>query len=331
LLREHGIAIRFTDDERRDLAHHAGFLSAFRLASALLIVASSTMRGWQKRIAAAAKAAAAAVTKRQRRTGPGRPPLKRSLRRRVIRCAWDNPTFGYDKISQHLAAIGITISPTSVGTILAAAGVPPAPRRTDQRKRWKHFLAAHWSTLASCDFTTVPVITLAGIKLVQVLVVMRLSTREVHLATATQNPDVVLMRQVARNLTMEDGFLQRHGITHLIRDRSITFGQSFDDVLTDAGITPVITPVEAPNANAHIERWFGSCRRECLDRVAFFGDTALRHVMCEYIDYHNHHRPHSALSGRPPIPSPHFGTAEGPVKRRTKLGGLLAWYERRAA
>jgi putative transposase len=130
---------------------------------------------------------------------------------------------------------------------------------------------------------------------------------------------------------MDGGFLNRHGITHLIRDRSVTFGEAFDDVLQAAHVEPVLTPVAAPNTNAHIERWIGSCRQECLNHMWFLGDGALRRVMVEYIDYHNHHRPHQALGGQLPVPGPKTPSAVVRIRRRTRLGGLLAWYEREAA
>jgi hypothetical protein len=35
----------------------------------------------------------------------------------------------------------------------------------------------------------------------------------------------------------------------------------------------------APNANAHMERWIGSVRRECLDRLLILGRRQLEHVL----------------------------------------------------
>jgi hypothetical protein len=33
------------------------------------------------------------------------------------------------------------------------------------------------------------------------------------------------------------------------------------------GARVILTPLMAPRANAYCERWIGSCRRECLDRM----------------------------------------------------------------
>jgi len=60
------------------------------------------------------------------------------------------------------------------------------------------------------------------------------------------------------------------------------------------------TPVQAPNANAHAERWVGSVRRECLDRLLIFGRRQLEHVLRVYTRHYNQHRPHRSLAFRPP-------------------------------
>jgi putative transposase len=41
-------------------------------------------------------------------------------------------------------------------------------------------------------------------------------------------------------------------------------------------------PVRAPKARAHAERWVGSVRRECLDRLLILGRRHLAPVLREY-------------------------------------------------
>ncbi len=43
--------------------------------------------------------------------------------------------------------------------------------------------------------------------------------------------------------------------------------ESFDSLLRSAGLKPVKTPYQAPNANAFAERWIRSLREECLNHL----------------------------------------------------------------
>jgi hypothetical protein len=44
--------------------------------------------------------------------------------------------------------------------------------------------------------------------------------------------------------------------------------------------------MQAPNANAHMERWVGSVRRECLDRLLIVGRRQLKHVLRIYVRHY---------------------------------------------
>ena len=63
-------------------------------------------------------------------------------------------------------------------------------------------------------------------------------------------------------MTLDDG---EQPFRFLIHDRDAKFGGGCDHVFRSEGIAVIRTPVQAPNANAHAERWVGSVRRECLD------------------------------------------------------------------
>lgn len=84
------------------------------------------------------------------------------IRKLVVRFAVESPTWRCDRIGDALGNPGIAISDQSVGNILKECGIPPAGERGARRKRWRHFIAAHWQTLASCDFCPVPVISFGG-------------------------------------------------------------------------------------------------------------------------------------------------------------------------
>jgi putative transposase len=76
------------------------------------------------------------------------------------------------------------------------------------------------------------------------------------------------------------------------------------DAASGAGgdVKIIRTPIQAPNANAHVERWVGTIRRECLDRILIVGRRQLEHVLRVYVRHYNHYRPHRALDLQAPDP-----------------------------
>jgi putative transposase len=165
-----------------------------------------------------------------------------------------------------------------------------------------------------------------------VLFFLELDTRRVHLAGVTANPDGAWVTQQARNLLL---VLEERGrrVRFLLRDRDTKFCRSFDDVFRSEGAEVVLTPVQAPNANAHAERWVRTVRAECLDWLLVVGRRHLDRVLRVYAEHYNRHRPHRALRLEPPDPSsPGTIAADRPaqVHRRDLLGGLLHEYQRAA-
>ncbi|MGD0167441.1 MAG: integrase core domain-containing protein [Gaiellaceae bacterium] len=89
--------------------------------------------------------------------------------------------------------------------------------------------------------------------------------------------------------------------------------------------------LRAPRANAFIERWIGTARRECLDRILIVNRRHLERVLPVYIRQCNEHRPHRSLHQRPPIKEPPPGSeivvALDRVRHRDVLGGLIHEYK----
>src|SRR5262249_28854242 len=55
------------------------------------------------------------------------------------------------------------------------------------------------------------------------------------------------------------------------------------------------TPVQAPNANAHTERWVRTLRADCLDRILVLCRRHLGHMLRVYCRHYNEHS-HTARS-----------------------------------
>jgi putative transposase len=122
-----------------------------------------------------------------------------------------------------------------------------------------------------------------------------------------------------------------HRFRFLIRDRDAKYTAVFDAVFTAANIEVIRTPPKAPRANAYAERWVGSVRRECTDRLLIVGERHLMAVLAEYARHYNEHRPHRALAQQPPTP-PRQTTARiaTKIQRRPILGGIINEYTQAA-
>jgi transposase InsO family protein len=258
---------------------------------------------------------------------PGRPPIGREVRELIVRLARENPSWGYLRIVGELRKLGLAVSATSVRNILAAAGLPPAPRRDSQS--WRSFLRAQGESILACDFFTVDTVWLQRL---YVLVFLSIGSRRIEYVACTSNPNTAWMLQQARNLLMELDDRHRR-VRFLIHDRDAKFPSAFDALLASEAIKVIRTPVQAPNANAHMERWVGTVRRECLDRLLIVGRRQLEHVLRVYVRHYNRQRPHRALDLSSPEASSQSAVRAGSepldlhVNSRDLLGGLIHEYE----
>jgi transposase len=254
---------------------------------------------------------------------PGRPPLTAEARQLVVRLAAENPSWGYKRIHGELVGLGMPLSASSVWNVLRRHEIEPAPRRASLS--WREFLRQQAAGILECDFFTVETLWLRRL---YVLFFIELARRRVHLAGVTANPNGAWVTQQARNLTMTLAE-QEQRPRFLIRDRDRKFTAAFDEVFRSEAITVIRAPIAAPRAKAHAERWVGSVRRECLDRILIVSGGHLERVLHEYVAHYNAHRPHRSLAQHPPIPKPPplAGNHDRRVRRCDRLGGLLHEYE----
>jgi putative transposase len=259
------------------------------------------------------------------RTSTGRPPISGEVQRIIVRLARENPRWGYQRIHGELLRLGVRVSASSIRRVLRAHDLDPAPRRTPTS--WRSFLRQQAAGILACDFFTVDTVFFQRM---YVLFVIELASRRVHLAGVTAHPTGWWVAQQARNLiaVLDE---QASAFKFLIRDRDAKFTRAFDDVWRSTGVEIIRTPVQAPNANAVAERWVGTVRRECLDRLLIVGCRQLLGVLQVYVEHYNRHRPHRSLGHMAPVPSVPGEPRSGPIlaglRRRDLLCGLIHEYE----
>jgi putative transposase len=255
---------------------------------------------------------------------PGRPSIPAGTVAIILRLARENPTWGYRRIQGELATMGVVLAPSCVWTILRRYGIDPSPMGSGPT--WSEFLSSQASSMLACDFFSVDTVLL---KRLYVLFFIELDTRRVYVTGVTTHPIGCWVVQQARNLTMamED---RAHPVKFVIRDRDAKFTSSFDEVFRAEGIRIIRTPVRVPQANAFAERFVGTVRRECLDRMLIFGRRHLERVLAEYVVHYNEHRPHRSLDQLAPLtmdsPTPIDDPKPAEVRRRDAAFGLIHEY-----
>ena len=160
------------------------------------------------------------------------------------------PTLGLPAHPRGVAAPWLPVSGSSIARVLRANGLQPAPRRTARSTTWRSFLRRQAAGIVACDFLTVDTVFL-----------QRLTCCSSSSCTTARpprrchrQPTGAWVAQQARNLlaALDE---QTTVVRFLIRDRDSKFTRAFDDVWRAVGAEVLLTPIQAPNANAIAERW----------------------------------------------------------------------------
>ena len=86
-----------------------------------------------------------------------------------------------------------------------------------------------------------------------------------------------------------------------------------------------------PNLNAYAERFVRSIKSECLAEIIPLGGRHLRHAVKEYTQHYHVERNHQGLDNRLIEEQQGVVDPNSAVARHERLGGVLNYYERRAA
>ena len=168
------------------------------------------------------------------------------------------------------------------------------PTRTST---WKQFIESHADQILAIDFTTQ---FLWNFDTRYVFVVMALGTREIVQVAVTASPTLALVKQQIRDATAwgrtprsvlhdNDGIFGQFGKRRVSevgspgRRYRCALDVWFHGVL---GIEGIPIPYGAPNAAAHIERFMGTLRRECLRHFIFLSDEHMRNTLVEFVNYY---------------------------------------------
>jgi putative transposase len=318
-----GKRLRLSDEQRRRLAAKAKKLARRVLREMATIVTPETLLMWHRKLIAQKYDGS-------KHRGPGRPRTRQKIQDLVVRMATENRDWGYRRIQGALANLGHGLGRGTIANILKARGLEPAPER-NRKTTWKEFLERHWDVLVAADFFSVEIWTPKGLTRYIVLFLMDLSTRRVHIAGMASQANGLWMAQVARNLTDDvDGFLR--GKRYLIHDRDPLYTAEFLGTLRGAGVQSVKLPPQSPNLNAHAERFVRTIKESCLGRMILFGEGSLRKAISEFVAHYHLERNHQGLGNRLiMVPESEMGILQGSIRRRSRLGGMLNYYYRRAA
>jgi transposase InsO family protein len=312
-----GRRVRFTDDQRRRLAAKGKPLGRKVLCQIATLVTPETILAWHRRLIAA--------NWTYPRKGVGRPGVMREIRELIVRMAEENPSWGYARIQGQLKHLNHRVARSTIARVLKEHGIKPSPERP---MSWRTFVRSHAHLIAAADFFTTEVWTVRGLVRYFTLFVIDTATRRVHIAGTTENPTSAWMEQMARNLTdCEEGFLL--GKRFLILDRDAIFSPNFKSILRDSGVEILLTAYQAPNMNAHAERFVRSIKSECLDQMIFLGRDSLVRAITEYAAHYHDERSHQGIGNE--IVSGAAPQSEGNVEVKERLCGLLKYYHRQVA
>ena len=267
---------------------------------------------------------------------PGRPRIPRRHIEFIRRISSENPSWGEDRIALEMKLkLGIEHSTSTIRRYMVDGGAPNGTT-------WKRFLASHAKEILAVDFTTHP---LWNFSARYVFVVLALDTRRVVHCAVTASPTLDWVKQQLREATAwgctprfllhdNDGIFGQYRCRSAKTGSEKTYRCALDKWLEEGlGVVGIPTPYGAPNASAHVERFIGSLRRECLAHFVFVSEVHLGRAVTEYVTWHNTGRVHQGIDDIPDVVAGRIPSrrpppvATGRLIGHPVLGGVAHDYE----
>lgn len=228
LLERHSPRWRLQDAERKVLAEKDKPLGKL-LGEVITIVQPETLLKWHRQLVGSKW-----DFSRRRKAKPGWPSVSVEIEGLVLQFARENPGWGYDRIVGTLANLGHPISYQTVGNILKRHGLEPAPERK-RHSTWAEFIRRHKEVLWAIDFFTAEVWICTSLTTFYVLFFLQLRTRRVVMGGITPFPNEAWLKQIARNLTVDDGSMAYCPKTRVKLRLSRKIRQAVDGLLLESG------------------------------------------------------------------------------------------------
>jgi hypothetical protein len=251
------------------------------------------------------------------RAGGGRLRLSPETRELIARMSRENPLGGAERLRGELLQLGIVVSNRSIRCDRPRGPTGP-PSQT-----WRAFLAYHAAQVWAPDLFTVPTVLF---RTLSVLFFIAHARRELVHVRVTAHPTAAWVW-----CQLIEATPWRREPKYLVRDRDAVYGREFVRQAHALGIPTLLTPFQAPRANAIAERVIRTLRQEGLDHLVVLNARHPERVLAEFVQYANADRPHRSLRLTPPLPAARDPcAASGTVVARPGLGGLHHVYGRAA-
>jgi putative transposase len=174
------------------------------------LVTPGTVLRWHRRLV---------TRKRAYPSRTGRPPVSAEIVMLIKQLATENRGWGYKRIHGELLKLGHRVGASTIGRVLKALKIPPAPKRQTGAS-WPQFLHTQASAMLATGFFHVDcAVTLQRL---YCLFVMEVGSRYVHILGITANPDGLWTVQQIRNLLVDLGD-RAADFRFLVRDRAGQF------------------------------------------------------------------------------------------------------------